>query len=192
MIHNPPARAKKAQAFVEVSDALRSPVTRKLLDYWHSVRGAKARPRLRDFDMMALYEIAPFVTIRDAVDGGADFRCRFWGTRLREFFNVEATGKLLSETYNARSADALRSRIQLAMESEKPVRVVAVVELVETHYPKTYEAVWLPLNNDAGEPAHAVAVFDIDYEMTPEEAEHNCGPENWIRHCYPSKQNGVP
>jgi len=172
----PPAVASRS--LVESTTTFNSPVTRRLLDYWDILRCGRARPRLRDFELMEIYEIAPTLVIRDLIDGGAEFRCRYWGTRLVPFFGFDATGKLLMDCYVPDSAEVLRNRMLTAMTAEMPIRVAGIVDLVDTIVPKSYEAVWLGLDDDDGRPAHAVAVFDVDYRLTPEDnARHQAATE---------------
>lgn len=171
-----PAAASRSLA--ELTTTFNSPVTNRLLDYWDVLRCGSARPRLRDFDPMDIYDIAPTLIIRDRVDDGAEFRCRYWGTRLVHFFGFDATGKLLKDCYAPDCAEVLRKRMLTAMNSEIPLRVAGIVHLVDTIVPRSYEAVWLGLDDDEGHPAHAMAVFDVDYKLTAEDnARHEAATE---------------
>lgn len=175
--------AKFGHSMVELSDELRSPVTRRLFDYWRAKRGGHARPGLEDFDLMDLYDIAPFMTIRDAVEGGREFRCRYFGTRMVELFGLEATGKLMSECYTSESAEVLSKRMRMTLDQPEPVRVVGIVTLTEHQPPRSYEAVWLGLDGKDNA-QHAVGVLGIDYELTQDERERHGGPDDWSRIAY--------
>ncbi|MEK9724339.1 MAG: PAS domain-containing protein [Rhodospirillaceae bacterium] len=127
--------AKSGRSLVEFSRDFRSPEAQRLYAYWEAKRGAAPRPRLTDLDLMDIYEIAPVLTIRDAIDGGKEFLCRYWGTRLPDFCGLEATGKLVNECYKPESAAILIDRIQRTLIAYMLIRVVAVVEFVETVVP---------------------------------------------------------
>jgi hypothetical protein len=68
---NPKARLSRSRA--ELTSEFVSPVANRLLGYWRLVKGDRVRPRLRDIDLMAIYDIAPVIAIRDKVDGGREF-----------------------------------------------------------------------------------------------------------------------
>jgi len=163
----PPATASHSR--VEVNGNFNSPVTRRLLDYWSGLCGGSSRPRFRDFDLMAVYDIAPMLAIRDMIDGGRDFGCRFWGTKLVESFGHDATGKRLSECYPPESVEIIRRRMMLAIEQEHPVRCAGVFDFLDSVLPKTYEAIWLGLEDDGGDVTYAITAIDIGYELTEED-----------------------
>ncbi len=68
------------------------------LNLWRDwAKGANA-PIWRNIALEQLpARIAPMTSVMDVVDGGADFRCRYWGSQLTALFGRDETGKLLSE-----------------------------------------------------------------------------------------------
>jgi len=177
---------KSGHSLVEYSTVFHTPEPQRLLEYWLEKRGERPRPRLSDFDLMALYKVAPVLTIRDLVNGGTDFRCRYWGTRLVDIFGVEPTGKLLSESFNPESADILRDRLHMALAADGALRVVTIVRLVDVTVPRTYEGIWLPLDGDQDERQHTIGAFGFDYQIQDGELKRDGGPDDWRRISYPT------
>ncbi len=179
-------QAKSGHAMVEISSTFHMPETRRLLEYWQSKRGQRPRLRLNDLDLMEIYDIAPLLTIRDVVDGGREFRSRYWGTQLVNLFGVETTGKLLGEAFSPESAQVLKDRLCLSLQADGPVRVVAVVELIKINVPRIYEGIWLTLDGNGGENQHTIGTFGFGYEFQPGELDREGGPEDWPRIYYRS------
>ncbi len=68
-----------------------------VLEYWRSLSSDGRVPTWDEFDLMELpLHILPNINIFDAVDGGEDFKCRFWGSTHTEIWAREMAGTLLS------------------------------------------------------------------------------------------------
>lgn len=160
------SKATLIRSRAELTTRFISPVANRLLDYWRSVCGDRVRPKLGDINLMDIYDISPVTAIRDAVDGGREFRSRYWGTGLVRALGLETTGKLVCESYPPESAKVLCRRFSLVINQQSPVRAVGVVEAAESRVARSYEAIWLSLTNNAGEPAHAIGAFDFTYKPT--------------------------
>jgi len=155
---------------VSATEDFKSPITRALLEYWNARRGDRPYPAWTDIHLMDLYRIAPHVVVRDVVDDGREFRCRFSGTRVEAVLGVHDTGRLLSETYSARGAEIIKLRYAAALEAKGPVRAVGYVRAVEKNLPTGFEVIYLPLAGADGAIGHVIAAYDFDYEPAPEEA----------------------
>jgi hypothetical protein len=149
--------------------AFKAPMTRRLLAYWRDKRGDRRRPAWTDINLMDLYKIAPQIMVRDAVDGGRDFRCRFCGTELVRVLGMDTTGKLLDESYAPAGRDMMLQRYHLVMSAEAPVRVVGYVRVVERNLPTGFECVMLPVGNAEGAFGHILMVLDFSYDPEADE-----------------------
>jgi len=149
--------------------AYKAPATRRLLAYWREKKGAKARPAWTDICLMDVYQIAPQIVVRDTVDGGRDFRCRFCGTTLVSVLGMEPTGRLLDECYAPEGRDMMLARYHLVLSADAPVRVVGYVRVVEKNLPTGFECVMLPVSDADGGIGHVMMVLDFSYDPDGDE-----------------------
>ncbi|PIW27628.1 MAG: hypothetical protein COW30_09750 [Rhodospirillales bacterium CG15_BIG_FIL_POST_REV_8_21_14_020_66_15] len=133
------------------------PEFRWLLDYWVAKRGARPCPRWRDIDLPALYKFAPNIVVKDAVEGGRDFRVRFWGTEITEWLRFDATGRFLSEYFPAAGREGILTAHRMALTGDMPVRRWGVSVYPERNY-VAFECIDLPLEDDAGGRAHLLSM----------------------------------
>lgn len=154
---------------ISVTEAFRSPISQMMLEYWRGVTGDRAFPAWTDIQLIDIYTIAPHIIVRDVVDGGREFRCRFSGTAATAVLGIEATGKLISDTYSPRATGLILARYRRAMEAAAPVRFVGYVQAVEKNLPTPYEAAYLPLAGPDGSVGHIIVAYDFDYEPLPDE-----------------------
>jgi hypothetical protein len=150
--------------FVEQTWDVTTPELRELLDYWLEVRGDRSCPRWSDFQLPVIYKLAPHIVVKDAVDGGADFRNRFWGTAVTEWLRFDASGQLLSDYFPDAGRDMILDAHRLALHSDKPVRRWGISVYPDRNY-VAFETLDLPLENDQGERAHIVSM--TLYKMVP-------------------------
>ncbi len=70
-----------------------------ILEYWEKARGDKFAPKYgSEFCLEDIPpEIVPCCTVVDVIDGGEDFKYRFWGTRNVTVKGFEMSGRLVSE-----------------------------------------------------------------------------------------------
>jgi hypothetical protein len=68
-----------------------------LAAYWDRKRGARALADRADIDPTDIVPLLPHLVICEALDGGADFRVRLFGTALVELVGEERTGMRLSQ-----------------------------------------------------------------------------------------------
>tara|TARA_R110000772_G_scaffold73216_8_gene159947 strand:+ start:9094 stop:9621 length:528 start_codon:yes stop_codon:yes gene_type:complete len=76
--------------------------------YWDGRRGARFAPAWGDFRLIDLAgHIIPYMRVADVIDGGRDFKYRFWGTGLGAVHALDRTGVRLSEVDSPRTLTAL-------------------------------------------------------------------------------------
>lgn len=176
---------KAGRTRVTRSESFRSPNCRRLFDHWRHVRGDRPRPAWTDIDLMELRDIAPFMLVRDAVDGGWDFGVRFFGSQLVETLQHDLTGKLLSARYDPESFEILRERFAAGLNADGPIRVVGFIDLVETRSQKVFEQINLPLSESGGTPSHIISVYDFGYELQADDLDPDLPSEVWTHLPFP-------
>lgn len=75
------------------------PNARVLYDYWNEKRGPRRFPAWNDLDLLDIWKITPCLIVKDVIDGGADFRNRYWGTKIVQRSGIEATGRTHRDLY---------------------------------------------------------------------------------------------
>lgn len=152
-----------------LTEAFNSPVCNRLLAYWRSKKTGPACPALADIDLMEIHDIAPVIALCDAVDGGAEFVARFYGTGIVDVFGFDRTGKTVAEGFPPEKVEMIVARHRLPYESGEPARVVGYLTAVGKDYPFAFEAIYLPLRGTGDAIAHVVSAYDFDYEPTAED-----------------------
>lgn len=170
-ISHGPAMSAVEGPFAEQTWDFTTPALRWLLDHWLEKRGDRDCPRWRDIDLPSMYKYAPNIVVKDAVDGGRDFRVRFWGTAVTEWLRIDATGKLLSEYFPANGRERILESHRQALTGDMPVRRWGISIYPERSY-VGFENITLPLANDAGERAHIISMslyrmIDTDPSTAP-------------------------
>jgi len=148
-----------------------APICEKLLFYWRTKSSWKDCPAWSDIDLMEIKEIAPFITVCDAVDGGAEFVARYFGTGIVEIFGFDRTGKCVSDGYPAEKVEMIVNRYRLPFTTGEPARVVGHLTAVGKDYPLSFEAIYLPLRGKSGAIEHVISAYDFSYDLQPEDDE---------------------
>ncbi len=141
-----------------------SPICKRLLSYWREKAGDRSHPAWADLNLMDIYDAAPYILVRDAVDGGADFHCRFCGTSLVTVLGKDPTGKVLNDVYQPGGRDMMLERYRYVMSMDAPVRVVGYVLVVEKNLPTGFEGIMLPLGSHAGRVDNVLLSMDFTYD----------------------------
>lgn len=178
MTLNPTPKSRRIKAIR--ANAYYSPITNRLLEYWHQKRGAAARPRWRDIKLSELEDITPYLAIRDVIDGGEETICRYWGEGQRRVLGFDATGKLLAESHDPDSALLLIRIFRMAMRYGQPIRVVGYADFAEGDKNMTFEGIILPVDGRReGEIKHFVNAYDYDYKLRSDDLTRDCMPNCW-------------
>jgi hypothetical protein len=97
---------------------------RELFDYWLSSAGARRMPARSDLDPLEIPQLLPSIGLIEIRDGLDDATFRVAGTRLRDIYGEEITGKRAGEVFSGEAADYWR-RIHLrVLESGVPLHGV--------------------------------------------------------------------
>ena len=147
---------------IELTSDFDSANFRTLFRYWQKVRGDRPRPRWTDIDLIEIYEIAPKIVVKDVVDGGTEFRNRFWGTSVTQNLGVDATGKLIREYFDRpENLEDVYAIYRTAMTSDVPVRSTGKVQFKGKEF-LHYEGITLPLDGPVdGRVDHLISLYDF-------------------------------
>ena len=72
---------------------------RKIVEYWAAIRPCGGLPGRQHFEPMAVPELLPNIRLLDVSGAPPRFRVRLMGTRLRDYFGIEQTGRWLDEIF---------------------------------------------------------------------------------------------
>jgi PAS domain len=92
------AKGGAAPDFVWVPpvDRLSAPQLRFLLRYWSELAGARDMPKARDIDALEMRPALGYINLLDAIEGGADFRYRVFGSIIAAVVGYDMTGRQVS------------------------------------------------------------------------------------------------
>ena len=156
-------------AVVEAT-VFKSQNARRMYDYIVAKRGTRARPTLTDIDLMELMDIAPSLCIRDVVADGADLKCRYWGTEFANAYQIDCTGKQVSETYSPQGVQNTLALHHRALAAEVPLRLVGNLGYVYADRKHVdFEGIMACVDGKDGPRQHIVAVGQFDYVMDDED-----------------------
>ncbi len=156
-------------AGLEYLEEPRHPGVIKLWTYWLDRRGTRPLPDRADINLIALAPIAPHLVISEAVNGGADFRIRLFGTEVTRITGEDRTGALISELGQTETLRQSRVRerwhetTRAAFERRRPVFVRAEASVKGREH-VIYNACALPLTN-GDKPEQQLGAMFMDYRI---------------------------
>lgn len=136
-----------------------------LADYWLEKSDASpvVGPQWSQFELMDIYAIAPRVVIKDVINGGAEFRNRYWGTHITDAFHLDATGKITGEYLSAGFAKQGLDLLRMVIQEIRPVRVWGRAEFFSQADHKTFEAAFVPLFGADGKATQVASAFRFEF-----------------------------
>lgn len=163
-------RARKITDEPQLIERPEHPAIIELAAYLDSVRGDKEMPDRADIQPSEIARLLPNMIIAEAVDGGADFRVRLFGTALVTLLGEERTGKLLSEfaeegtAYSSENPEAVQQRwlfvTQRAFYSRKPVFLKVPFAASDRLYMMGH-CLSAPLTAGGSEPAQTIGALFV-------------------------------
>jgi hypothetical protein len=137
-------------------------------EYWHGKCHAVGDvPHLTDIDLMDIYAQAPYLFMADKIQQTPEsarhiYRWRYWGTAVRDFTGVEATGRYLHETQEEKGAAEATADYDAVLSEMKPSYWKRNVRTTgEDRSYLVYERVVFPLRAADGTAQHILGVFSI-------------------------------
>jgi len=134
-----------------------------LHDYWSTTRADKSMPAWRtDFRIDDLgWGLVGSLIVVDVIDGGRDFRYRFWGTRSVVCKGFEVSGKLMSELPIRRAYRIGIKQYNDVIAVRRPLAMIYEVPKDVQHFgvPITYR---FPLSSGGESVDHIVSYQDME------------------------------
>ena len=78
---------------------------RELYDYWHLTAGSRRMPARSDINPFSVPKLLPCIGLIDLTEGLGEARFRLAGTRLRDVYGEEITGKRIDRVFAGACAD---------------------------------------------------------------------------------------
>jgi hypothetical protein len=127
--------------------AFTDPRLQRLYDYWRTARQNRCCPARRDLDPLDFGYLLGNISLIDVLRDPLRFRVRLHGSETSTRLHHELTGKLLDELPEGELRSYLLARCMELVDSGMPLRV-AQARAFEGRMHR-YEALWLPLSDDA-------------------------------------------
>ncbi len=132
------------------------------LDLWRSWCGHRGAPVWADVTLSAFpSKLLPMATVVDVVDGGKDFKYRYWGSELSRLFKREETGLLLSEHVVNQSGHIRFSQFWEVVVQVRPLLFMTIFERVEGVMAEKLN-LRLPVVDDAGAVDKIISLSILD------------------------------
>ncbi len=110
---------------------------------------------------MEIYDVAPYIFVKDAVFGDRDFLYRYWGTALTNLLGYEMSGKLASDHYTPdQSAMTIKGHMKF-LKAGKPKLSKSRVFWAEKKDYLAYTGLLLPLDGASEPLQHLMMGFDF-------------------------------
>lgn len=130
-------------------DASPLSVTLKLWETWAAGRPA---PTWKEVELYVLPAIVlPQTLVVDVIDGGADFRYRFWGSDYTENYGADETGLLLSECMGPSFIEATRIQLHVVLERKAPCAFDVAIRAPRSGVIQTKINLRLPIMDTPGD-----------------------------------------
>jgi len=96
------------------------------LSYWRGLAADGEFPSLAEFDLMKLPPASlPTTHIADVMDGGVEFRYRFWGSRFRNHLGYDGTGMTFAELRPKEIRDPVREANRLVVREKRAIAMMS-------------------------------------------------------------------
>ncbi len=125
-------------------------MTGALHTYWRSKRGAGETPAWSDIDLMDIYELAPWIIVKEAVDRGREWRNRYFGTGIVRKLGIEGTGLKLADYHSPAEVRLIRQMFGIVCHRRIGVRLSDRC-VVGDDGRQSFEGLYLPLEGPTGE-----------------------------------------
>jgi len=132
----------------------------RLLAYWDRLRGDRARARWSQFDFMDISDIAPFLIVKDVIDGGAEFRNRYWGTQHVLYDGMDGTGKTIADYYRPEHVKEMLELYRLVLDNPTPMVMRGKHFYHDHNADRDYAALVVGFEDEDGNVAKIVCAYD--------------------------------
>ena len=131
----------------------------QLYDYWRSCAAMRRMPARRDIDPVLMREHLPSLCLIDIFHGFTDAVVRLAGTRIRDIYGIELTGKCLGDLEWGEKAQYWQSIYQCVLERGAPLHGAIQGPISEREHITLY---WLRLPlSDNGKNVNKILCYDV-------------------------------
>jgi len=138
-----------------------------VIDYWESLRRGDMVPRWQYFDWKDVHpKLVPGIAVYDILEGGKDFRVRFWGTAATDLFGFDPSGQLVSDVNHYGVLTNLYRDAPKVMAAAKPIGTVHTFVLksgIELEIP----LIRLPFSEDGQSVSKILTLENLRQHLTP-------------------------
>lgn len=96
------------------------PLTSALLEYWEQARGERVMPARADIDPIDIPRLLPFILLLEVDNDTGRVKIRLMGTRVRDLYSEEFTGRHLDEIFFGRNREQVLTSYNEALDSRAP------------------------------------------------------------------------
>jgi len=156
------ATDRMAHLTIEDVDRVTFPRVKEFYDYWSSLRTDERIPRWGDVDMMQITKLAPFIAVKDVIDGGQDFRNRFWGTGLVRAYDFDATGHSFSDYLDDESVVEGLALHRIVVETAEPKKSSGTMKFWKSKAYVSFEGIVCPLRRETDDVEMLISCYQIN------------------------------
>lgn len=132
---------------------------RQLYDYWRSCAAMRAMPARGDLDPIFMRDHLPSICLIDIFHGLRDAVVRLAGTRIKDVYGIELTGKCLGDLEWGERADYWQSVYQRVLEGSAPLHGAIQGPISEREHITLF---WLRLPlSDNGRRVNKILCYDV-------------------------------
>lgn len=155
--------ASRSPTYLKIEDpiAITSPVVRAFYEYWLSRHVDGIMPQWSDIDLMEIYELAPHIAVKDVIDGGREFRNRYWGTGMASAYGFDATGKTFSDYLDHDPAVEGQAFHRSIVETAQPKKSSSTLAFWRSKTYVSFEGIVCPLRGKSGEVEKIISCYDF-------------------------------
>ncbi|MBC8242525.1 MAG: hypothetical protein H8E30_18935 [Alphaproteobacteria bacterium] len=147
---------------IEGPETIISPQVKIFYDYWRSRHSDGALPTWSDIDLVEIYKLTPGIAVKDVLDGGRDFRNRYWGTGLVRAYDFDATGKTFADYLDQKSADEGLAFHRSVVKMAQPRKSSGTMAFWKSKTYVSFEGLVCPLRGDSGGVEFLISYYDLN------------------------------
>jgi len=140
-----------------------SAAQRQGLAYWRSLSDPHHLPAIKDFDLLGFPpEVLPTTHIVDVIDGGAEFKYRFWGSGFRDHFGYDGTGMTYAELRPQEIREPVRAATRRIVDERRPLAMMSEFKRGPLHDTQGFQRIIrMPLVSAAGAVDQIVSIVEF-------------------------------
>lgn len=132
-------------------NALKDDPLGKVFALWKEWANGRSAPTWKEVNMLALpAQIIPQSVVVDVLNGGDDFRYRFWGTGYADHYGIDETGHLLSQSIGPSFIKATFKQLQDVIAQNRPMAFEVSISTTLTQTVQQKINLRLPIEDTPG------------------------------------------